>query len=101
MGQTVDLSVGQLVELRLKENGSTGFLWQVRQDGAPNCRIKEDFAEPVAVSVPAMPGRGSTHVWRIEGVRVGMCDLALIYGRPWETDKPPAQTFDVRLNITP
>jgi hypothetical protein len=64
-GKTVDLSVGQVIELRLKENPTTGFRWQLRRDGTPACRITEDFIEPATTERAPVPGRGSTHVWHV------------------------------------
>lgn len=98
-GQTVALPVGQVVELRLQENPTTGFRWQFRQNGEPACRINEDFVETAASGHPP-PGQGATHVWRIEGVQVGTCDVALDYVRSWERGQPPARTFEVRISVT-
>jgi inhibitor of cysteine peptidase len=99
-GKTVDLGVGQVIELRLKENPTTGFRWEVRRDGAPACRITADFLEPAAKDGLPVPGRGGTHVWRIEGVQVGVCDLSLAYARSWEAARPPATTFGVHIHVT-
>ena len=99
IGQTVQVSVGQVAELRLKENPTTGYRWQVRRNGEPACRIREDFLEAPPQTLPAQPGQGGTHVWRIEGVKVGICDLALDYVRAWESDQKPAQSFDVRIRV--
>jgi inhibitor of cysteine peptidase len=99
-GKTVDLAVGQVIELRLKENPTTGFRWQLRHDGTPACRITEDFIEPATTERAPVPGRGGTHVWRIEGVQAGTCDMALTYARNWEASRPPAMTFEVHVHVT-
>ena len=99
-GKTVDLPVGQVIELRLKENPTTGFRWQIRSDGAPACRITEDFMQPATKDGPSVPGQGGTHVWRIEGVQIGACEMALSYARGWEADRPPAATFSVHIHVT-
>jgi inhibitor of cysteine peptidase len=99
-GKTVDLAVGQVIELRLKENPTTGFRWQFRRDGTPACRITEDFMEPATKDSPPVPGKPGTHVWRIAGVQAGTCDMALTYARSWETDRPPAMTFGLHVHVT-
>lgn len=99
-GKTVDLAVGQVIELRLKENPTAGFRWQIRRDGAPACRISEDFVEPAPKDNPPVPGQGGTHVWRIEGVQAGACNMALTYARGWEADRPPATTFRLHIQVT-
>ncbi len=99
-GKMVDLTVGHMIELRLKENPTTGFRWQVGRDGAPACRIVADFIEPPTGVNPPMPGQGGTHVWRIEGVQAGTCEMTLAYARGWETDRPPAMTFHMNIHVT-
>jgi predicted secreted protein len=99
-GQTVQIAVGEAVELRLAENLTTGSRWTVLRDGAPACRITDAGSEPDgAVSQPPKPGQGSTHVWRIAGIQPGTCDVALAYARPWEAQSPPAAAFDVRFHV--
>ncbi len=99
-GKIVDLAVGHVIELRLKENPTTGFRWQVGRDGAPACRIVADFIEPAIKDSPPAPGQGGTHVWRIEGIQAGTCEMMLAYARGWETDRPPATTFDINIHVT-
>ena len=99
-GQTVQIAVGEAVELRLAENRMTGFRWTVLRDGAPECRIAD--AGPERSGGPnkhARPGHGSTHVWRISGVQAGTCEVALAYARPWERHSMPAAAFDVRFHV--
>jgi inhibitor of cysteine peptidase len=95
-GQTVDLAVGQTIELRLKENPTTGYRWQLRQDGAPACRIVADFAVP---DDAAVPGRGGLHVWRIEGVRAGDGRVSLAAQRAWEATPQSTASFSVDIRV--
>jgi inhibitor of cysteine peptidase len=95
-GRTFDLRIGQVIELRLKQNPGTGFAWQVAQSGAPACRIAEDRFVPPS---PASPGRPGTRVWRIEGVAAGICALAFAYARAWETGVPPASTYTLTVRV--
>ncbi|MCW3474146.1 protease inhibitor I42 family protein [Limobrevibacterium gyesilva] len=97
-GQTVDLPVGQVIELRLQENPTTGFRWHFEKRGEPVCKLADDFLErPEGATVP---GQGGTHVWRIEGVQPGTCDMALAYTRAWDPGSKPAATFSVRIRVT-
>jgi inhibitor of cysteine peptidase len=95
-GRTLDLPVGQAVELRLKENPTAGFVWRITQSGAPSCRVAEDAFEPPAQAIPGQPGQ---HRWRIEGVASGICTLAFAYGRPWEADRPAATTYALTIRV--
>jgi len=102
-GQTIDLPVGQVMELRLGENPTAGYRWQFDQDGGPSCRITEAPSPPLSASPspPPMPGAGTTHGWRIEGIAAGLCVIEMRYVRPWETSRPPAMTFGVRIRVVP
>ena len=97
MNQTIDLPVGQVMELRLKENTTTGFRWSFAADGTPSCTLVGDAFEPGE----NRPGAGGEHAWQIKAVRVGACDLKLFYRRSFESDGvPPAQSFTLRVQVT-
>jgi hypothetical protein len=53
-GQTIDLPIGQVIELRLAENPTTGYRWVFVLDGAPACLVISDrYQRP-----NGPPGRG-------------------------------------------
>ena len=97
-GMTVGLGVGQTVEVRLAENASTGFRWEMRQDGKPACRVVDEAREPPK-SGAAMPGQEGTHSWRLVGVQPGECEVAMEYRRPWENSG--TRQFSVRIRVAP
>jgi inhibitor of cysteine peptidase len=93
-GQTVDVSVGQTIEVRLQENPTTGFRWRLASDGGPACRIIDD-----ALNAPAgPPGRGGEHKWTFEAIRTGECDIELRYARPWEGSEP-GKIFTLHVRV--
>jgi inhibitor of cysteine peptidase len=96
-GQTVDLPVGQAIELRLAENPTSGFRWRVAGDGKPACDVVIDAFE----SGGTRPGAGGEHVWRFEGKSVGECDIELRYGRAWQRTAPSAseRVFTVHVRV--
>jgi len=94
VGKTVDLPIGQMMELRLTENPTTGFRWNFVSKGEPACVVVGDTYH--ATGGP--PGQGGTHEWRIEGSRVGECDIALDYRRSFE-QVPPARSFTLHIRV--
>ena len=87
----------QLVELLLKENPTTGFRWELRENGAPACALREDtFLAPATGGV----GRGGTHRWLFEAVETGTSPITLVYRRAWES-KPPERTVRFTVRVTP
>ena len=94
--QVVRLPVGQVIELRLQENPSTGFRWSFAADGRPSCTVVADSFERGA----GPPGAGGDHKWQLKAVRAGACHLKLFYRRPFEPDAPPARTFTLDVQVT-
>jgi inhibitor of cysteine peptidase len=93
--QGIRVSVGQVIELRLKENPSTGFQWSFAADGTPSCRIVSDRFE----RHQGPPGAGGVHEWQIKAVTAGTCHLRILYRRPFEPAAPPARSFTLDLQV--
>jgi inhibitor of cysteine peptidase len=95
-GQTVDLPVGQVMELRLAENPTTGYRWAFVTDGTPACIVMSDrFDRPTGP-----PGQGGEHVWQIKGALVGECQIAMQYGRSFQPGAA-AKSFALHVRVTP
>ncbi|MGO8919873.1 MAG: protease inhibitor I42 family protein [Stellaceae bacterium] len=96
LDQTVRLPVGQVMELRLKENPTTGFRWSFAADSAPSCTVLCDVFVPRGNP----PGAGGEHTWQIKAVREGTCDLRLVYRRSFEPSAEAAQSFTLHVQVT-
>ena len=94
-GQTIDLPVGQVIELRLAENPTTGFRWVFTSQAGPACVVVDDSFQPGSTA----PGAGGEHHWEVRGVRPGACELSLAYRRGFE-HAPPAQAFTLHVRVT-
>lgn len=95
-GQTIDLPVGQVMELRLSENPTTGFHWVFTATGSPACALSGDSFQP---PTSRAPGAGGEHRWDIRGVRPGLCEVSLAYRRSFESG-PPARSFTLHVRVT-
>ena len=93
-GQIVDDSVGQVIELRLPENPSTGFRWQFAADLGPACAVVGDTYTAAA----NRPGASGEHTWTLQAAQPGVCELRLVYRRPFE-NVPPAQSFAATVQV--
>jgi inhibitor of cysteine peptidase len=93
--QVVQLTVGQVIELRLKENPTTGFRWSFAADGQPACAVISDNFDPPH----GLPGAGGEHTWQIKAVHAGNCYLQLLYQRSFGP-KDPARTFELKVQVT-
>ena len=95
-GQTVDLPVGQVMELRLAENPTTGYRWTFVTNGKPVCVVVADRYERPS----GPPGQGGEHFWQIKGVTAGDCNIALRYGRSFEPNAP-TKDFGLHVRVIP
>jgi inhibitor of cysteine peptidase len=93
--RAVTLAVGELVEISLAENRTTGFRWDLKVKPEPACALVESTFEPAT----GPPGKGGTHRWQFQAVRSGTGEIELEYRRTWEHDTPPGQTFKLSIRV--
>lgn len=92
-GQTLDVSLGGTLTVRLVENPTTGYRWRVVADGAPACRPAGD--EYQAPTGP--PGGPGQHFWSFVAVEPGDGRIELASRRSWEREPARTLTFFVRV----
>ncbi len=97
-GKTIEVSVGQTIEIRLPENPTTGFRWLMSARDDSVCTVLHEEFHPPA---QAAPGAGGERAWQLEARAVGECDFGVAYRRPWEADGGPQRTFQLRIRVTP
>jgi inhibitor of cysteine peptidase len=95
-GRSIELRVGDGVQLSLAENPTTGYRWEFVTKPEPYCVVVSDAY--VADANGAI-GRGGAHNWAFRAVSVGTGTVSLAYRRPWEKDTAPAQTFKLTLVV--
>ena len=95
-GGVVHLRLGDTLELRLKSNPSTGFMWYVEKESTPLLKLvhqsQTDVTEPGE-------GRPVFQVFRFEPRRGGDGVLRLHYVRSWEKPAPDDEQFDIHVVI--
>jgi inhibitor of cysteine peptidase len=96
-GRSIDVPVGESVELRLQETPSTGFRWTLASDGAPLCELVVDDAG----AADRRPGAARPHIWVFAARQPGDCEIELLYRRPWEKEAAPGRRFHLHLHVTP
>jgi predicted secreted protein len=94
-GQTVELVVGETLDVHLFENRVTGFRWTIVSSGEPVVDVARDSYEAAA----GPPGRPGTHTWQLRAARPGEGHFELAYRRPWEGEQPPARSFSLVLRV--
>jgi inhibitor of cysteine peptidase len=93
-GHTIDVPVGQTIEISLPENATTGFRWDITSNGEPTLRLLHDDRQAPA---RAQPGAGGMHRWQWQAQQAGAGDVALAYRRHWEAKAAPARVFKIHV----
>ena len=95
-GKTLQLTVGQWLEIQLASNPTTGYQWVLPWDIGPLVGGRQKYTG----SEGKMPGTGGTETFKFYAKDTGTVTLTLDYRRPWEND-PPARTFTVTVKVVP
>jgi inhibitor of cysteine peptidase len=98
-GSQVQLASGQVLEVSLDSNPTTGFRWEVSEaDGAVLTQVGEvEFREAPKES-EEMVGVGGTETFRFSSA-TGKTTLTLVYRRSWEEGIDPLETFSVEVEV--
>ncbi|MCX5784185.1 MAG: protease inhibitor I42 family protein [Elusimicrobia bacterium] len=90
-GQVVDVAVDSIVEIRLSENASTGYMWVAdRLDTRSFQLVSEDYDLEKGV-----------RIIKVRCLKMKTGDLKFNYVRPWENGSNiiPVKTFRLKLNV--
>jgi len=90
-GGTVDVPAGEPFRIRLSENPTTGYRWQLASPASTELRAVDDG---FALSQDK-PGAGGVRHWTFAADRPGVVTLHFERKRAWETN--PAATFTVTI----
>lgn len=92
--KSVSLRVGEILELRLPENPTTGFRWRLEEHSGTT--IVDD-----TLNAGAIPGQGGQRTLRFKMSAPGTYEIALRYQRRADIADQTAQSFRVSLQILP
>lgn len=94
-GETITLSTGEQIQIKLEGNITTGYSWQVMSLEetilAPN-------GEPEYQSESNLAGAGGEFTFTFTAKSPGETHLELGYLRPWE-DEAPLETFKITVVV--
>jgi inhibitor of cysteine peptidase len=94
-GALVRVAVGEAFAVRLPENRTTGYRWQLMDKGdAPVALTGDDFVAPP----DARSGATGEHVWHFSARATGEAQIRLVYARRWDSESA-GKTFTLRVAI--
>jgi inhibitor of cysteine peptidase len=95
-GGIAALIVNDIVRVQIDGNPTTGFTWEVEN---LDTSLLEQVGEAEFTAKNNLPGGGGTFTFTFKALNAGVTHLRLIYHRPFEKNVPPAQIFDVTVDI--
>ncbi len=98
-GGTIQMTSGDLLRVELEANPTTGYAWQTL-DINPwvlGRTERPEFHRPT--SDEPLVGAGGVLTLDFRAVGTGTSPLKLAYTRAWETNVPPARTFDLTVVV--
>ena len=93
--KTIELHVGDELEIVLPANPTTGYMWEGSSLNSSVLKLdKSDF-----ISGDKALGSGGMEVIKLHAISDGKTKLTFKYHRPFEKNKPPLNTFEVDVII--
>ena len=100
--KVVETTVGKQFTIELESNITTGYGWKLQKpvDGALVKSVGNEYqTTPQPPDKEPMVGVGGKEVWTFKALRPGKTTIDFKYVRPWEADKPPAETASFQVVI--
>lgn len=95
-GKTVALNAGEIFQVVLPGNPTTGYNWEM---ASGKIAILRQIGEREFKRDSELIGSGGKFVFTFEAAAQGQAIIRLIYHRPWERNIPPANTFEITIII--
>jgi inhibitor of cysteine peptidase len=95
-GKTIEVPVGAEVVIRLPDNPSTGYRWEIDTDKACVSVARQHFEQQ-----SDLVGGGGESSWVLRAIAPGVSPVKLMLRRPWEDERAAIQRFAVTLRIAP
>jgi inhibitor of cysteine peptidase len=95
-GQTVNMAVGDVLQIMLSENPTTGYVWSIVTNDESVLRLSD---EPAYEAESDLIGAGGTRTFLFDAVGPGTSQLSLVNARQQETAVEPAATFELTVQV--
>ena len=94
--ENMELAIGQRESITLPGNPTTGYIWQVAESAeCVEVEVKLETAE----NPRGMVGCPRATVVTVSAIKAGQGTVKLVYARPWEKGKAPAETHLINVTV--
>jgi len=94
-GMNKTLSLGTPFMVRLDENPTTGYSWNVSVTSGLNI-TNDTYIPPTS----GLIGAGGIHTWSVITTKTGLQEFSGIYMRSWENKTGNETTYMLKINVT-
>lgn len=98
-GKTFDLAKGDVLEITLEGNPTTGYNWTQVSGNDKVLMPVGTYTYKQNPAAAEMVGVGGKFTFNFKAIGVGATHLKFSYQRPWEKNVPPIQTFEMNINV--
>ena len=95
-GSTVNIRVGNTLEIALEGNPTTGYTWEIAPESGT---LLSQQGEAEFKSASSALGSGGIVTLRFKAIQPGTMKLKLIYHRTFEPSVPPLQSYEIGLVV--
>jgi predicted secreted protein len=95
-GSSVQLQSGDILEVHLKSNPSTGYMWYLHPRSTPLLKL---IGQSQTQATEPGVGRPIFQIFRFQATGPGSGILLLHYVRSWEKPVPDEEQFDLHVSI--
>jgi len=98
-GTTISLEKGETFYLRLEENPTTGYSWELNLSQGLSL-VSDDYYPPESEeSEQPLLGAGGVHLWEIKANTEGKQLVTAIYKRSWENETGTEDKFTLNVEV--
>lgn len=96
--QSVHLAPGQVVEVTLPGNPTTGYGWTLEKFDAQDI-LSRPMDEDFQSAAPQRLGAGGVFRFRFTAARAGSTTIRFLYRRAWEKEAAPLYIADLSVTV--
>ncbi len=95
-GRTINLSIGDKLDVSLEEGAGSGFQWKLVSNGSPVMRLTDNqFIAPGSSAA----GASGHRVWTLLAESPGKATISAVSRRSWEI-VASGTVFSIQVNVT-
>lgn len=98
VSRSVDLAVGDFLQVSLGSNPSTGFKWDEQMLISDPKVMAQTGHEAIAPGADR-PGAPGKDVWMLQAVATGNSTVSATYGRPWPGGEKEVWVFSANVTV--